>query len=71
MKLNINTSKIRARFANMVTRFERAWDENPVAVIGVIAMASAGTAKLFQAYAGVLNARAWRREVARRDRLTR
>jgi hypothetical protein len=71
MKLNINTGKIRARFANMVTRFERAWDENPLAVIGVLAMASAGAAKLMTAYAGVRNSRAWRREVARRDRLTR
>jgi hypothetical protein len=69
MKLNINTSKIKARFANMVTRFERAWDENPVAVIGVLAMASAGTAKLLTAYVGLRNSRAWRREVARRERL--
>jgi hypothetical protein len=71
MKFNINTSKIRARFANMVTRFERAWDENPLAVIGVLAMASAGAAKLMTAYAGLRNARVWRREVARRERIIR
>jgi hypothetical protein len=69
MRLNISTSKIRARFANMVTRFERAWDENPVAVIGVLAMASAGAAKFLQAYTGLRNSRAWRREVTRRERM--
>jgi hypothetical protein len=70
MKFNINTSKIKARFANAVSRLERAWDENPLAVIGVFAMASAGTAKLITALTGLSNSRAWRREVARRERLT-
>lgn len=71
MKININTSRIKARFANAVGRLERAWDENPLAVIGVFAMASAGSAKLITAFTGLLNSRAWRREVARRDRMTR
>lgn len=71
MKININTSRIKARFANAVSRLERAWDENPLAVIGVFAMASAGAAKFLQAYTGLRNSRAWRREVARRDRMTR
>lgn len=48
-------------------KIKQAWDENPLAVIAVGAMAATAAAKLLNAYTASQNSRAWDREVRRRE----
>lgn len=64
----MNTSKIKARFAKAVNRLERAWDENPLAVIGAAAAVLGATARIVAAVNGIQNRRVWKKEVNRRIR---
>jgi hypothetical protein len=48
-----------------------AWNENPLAVIGVAAGVIIATAKLLDSVTAMQNARSWKKEVNRRDRKNR
>lgn len=45
------------------TNLKRAWDENPIACIGVAAMAAASAAKLIDSLSGVQSRRAYARKM--------
>jgi alcohol dehydrogenase class IV len=52
-------------------KIEKAFEENPLAVVAVGSGAALATAKLIQAFAEAANARSWKKEVNRRDRKDR
>jgi len=52
-------------------RLAREFEENPVLVIGVCAAAIGATAKLIQASSDARRASVWKREVLRRERMSR
>lgn len=56
---------------NATDKIKKAWDENPLAVITVAALAATAAAKLIDSTTSAKNARAWKKEVDRRDRMTR
>lgn len=56
---------------NAKDRLKQAWDENPLAVIAVAAVAVTAAAKLIDSTTSAKNARAWKKEVDRRDRNSR
>jgi hypothetical protein len=49
------------------TKIAQAWDENPLAVIAVGALATTAAAKLVKAMSEAGNARAWQKEIKRRE----
>lgn len=53
------------------TRLAQAWDENPLAVITVAALAATAAAKVANAMTEANNSRTWKKEVDRRDRSDR
>lgn len=50
-------------------RIKQAWEENPLAVIAVAAIAATAAAKLMDANTARHNAQAWQMEVQRRTRM--
>jgi hypothetical protein len=52
-------------------RLMKAWDENPLAVITVGAIAATAAAKVLSAVNESQNSRSWKKEVNRRDRNSR
>ena len=52
-------------------KIKKTWEENPMAVIVVASMAATAAAKLLDASTSRSNARAWQKEVDRRDRMSR
>jgi hypothetical protein len=52
-------------------KIKKAWDENPLAVITVGALAVTAAAKLLDSVTASKNSRAWKKEVNRRDRNSR
>jgi hypothetical protein len=56
---------------NAKDKLKQAWDENPLAVIAVAAVAATAAAKLLDSVTATKNARAWKKEVDRRDRNSR
>lgn len=56
---------------NAKDKLKQAWDENPLAVITVGALAATAAAKLLDSVTSTKNARAWKKEVDRRDRNSR
>jgi hypothetical protein len=56
---------------NAKDRFKKVWDENPLAVITVGAIAATAATKVLTAMTEAKNAQTWRKEVDRRDRNTR
>jgi hypothetical protein len=56
---------------NAKDKIKQAWEENPLAVIAVGAAAVTAVAKLADSMARTRNSRAWKVEVARRNRATR
>ena len=59
------------RLKNAQLRIKQAWDENPLAVIAVGALAVTAAAKLMDANTNRVNAHAWKKEVDRRERTSR
>ena len=51
---------------NAKDKLRKAWDDNPLAVIGVAAIAATALGKLFDGIANINRSRTWRREVDRR-----
>lgn len=51
---------------NVKTKIEKAFEENPVAVIGVGATAAMAAAKLLNAVTEHRNSKTWKKEVERR-----
>ena len=51
-----------------MTKIKQAWEENPLAVIAVGAVAVTAAAKLIDSCASANNSRAWKKEVDRRSR---
>lgn len=51
---------------NAKDKLRKAWDDNPLAVIGVAATATIALGKLFDGIANINRSRAWRKEVDRR-----
>jgi len=55
---------------NVKAKLRQAWDENPLAVITVGAVAVTAAAKLLDSATAAKNAKAWKKEVDRRNRNT-
>jgi hypothetical protein len=51
-------------------RIKQAWEENPLAVIGVAAAAITAVAKITEAAVSANNSRTWKKEVNRRVKKT-
>lgn len=51
---------------NGIDKLKRAWDEAPLQVIAVGALAATAAAKLLDATTSARNSRAWQKEVDRR-----
>jgi hypothetical protein len=56
---------------NVKLKLQQAWEENPLAVITVGALAVTAAAKLLDSTTAAKNSRAWKKEVDRRDRASR
>jgi dTDP-4-dehydrorhamnose reductase len=54
-----------------MNRIKQAWEENPIAVIAVASLAATAAAKLLDASTNRVNAQAWKKEVNRRDRMSK
>lgn len=52
-------------------KIKQAWDENPIGVIIVASIAATAASKLLDSSTNRVNAQAWKKEVNRRDRMTR
>jgi alcohol dehydrogenase class IV len=52
-------------------KIQQAFEENPLTVIAVGSGAALAAAKIVQAFAEANNSRSWRKEVNRRDRMSR
>lgn len=52
-------------------RIKQAFEENPMAVIAIASGAAIAIAKLIEAGTAANNSRAWKKEVNRRDRMTK
>jgi hypothetical protein len=52
-------------------KLKQAWDENPLALIAVLAVAVTAASKLIDSVSSANNSRAWQKEVNRRDRNSR
>lgn len=55
----------------MVNNLKTKLEENPVETIAVAAMAATAAAKLLSSMTGAANSRSWKKEVDRRDRMSR
>lgn len=53
---------------NAKDRIKKAWDENPLAVIAVGAVAATAAAKVLTAVTEARNAQTWKKEVDRRSK---
>lgn len=51
---------------NAMDRLKKAWNENPLQVIAIGALAATAAAKLIEASTSARNSKAWNREVDRR-----
>lgn len=51
-------------------KFQEAWEENPMAVIGITAAALTAVAKIAQVAVEANNSRTWKKEVNRRVKKT-
>jgi hypothetical protein len=56
---------------NAKDKIKQAWDENPMAVIGISAAAITAVAKIAQVAVEANNSRTWRKEVNRRVKNTK
>lgn len=54
-----------------IDKLKDLWNENPLLVIGVAAGATTAVAKLIDAVTKAGNSRVWKREVKRRETLTK
>lgn len=52
-------------------KIKKAWEEDPLQVIAIGALAATAAAKLIDAGTKASNSRAWKKEVDRRDRMSR
>jgi hypothetical protein len=53
------------------SKVQKAWDENPMQVIIVGAVAATAAAKVLDSVTAAKNSRSWKKEVDRRDRNSR
>jgi hypothetical protein len=56
---------------SLKTKIKQAWEENPLAVITVAAIAATAAAKVIESMTAANNSRSWKKEVDRRVRNTR
>jgi hypothetical protein len=56
---------------NAKDKIKQAWDENPMAVIGISAAAITAVAKIAQVAVEANNSRTWKKEVNRRVKNTK
>jgi hypothetical protein len=56
---------------NAKDKIKQAWDENPMAVIGISAAALTAVAKIAQVAVEANNSRTWKKEVNRRVKNTK
>jgi hypothetical protein len=56
---------------NAKDKIKQAWDENPMAVIGISAAAITAVAKIAQVAVEANNSRTWKKEVDRRVKNTK
>jgi hypoxanthine-guanine phosphoribosyltransferase len=56
---------------NGIDRLKNAFNDNPLVVIGVMSGAVAAAAKLIDAVTKASNSRVWKKEVKRREELTK
>lgn len=52
-------------------KIKKAWEENPITVIIVASFAATAASKLIDSSVNARNSSAWKKEVERRDRMTR
>lgn len=69
--MNVRIERIKRSMKKTKDSIARTWEENPLVVISVAAIAMTASAKLLDSITKTRNAGAWKREVARRDRITR
>lgn len=51
---------------SLKTKIQQAWEENPLAVITVAAIAATAAAKVVESLTAANNSRSWKKEVNRR-----
>jgi hypothetical protein len=52
-------------------KIRQAWEDNPIMVIVVASFAATAASKLIDSSVNARNSNAWKKEVDRRDRMTR